>query len=295
MIEIRVAESDADLELWRQVRLAVLPYELCPPVDELRRTAEPGKLFLVAELDGVLAGSGLAGQSDLGGASVAPRVLPEARRRGVGTALLRALADHASQLGYDRASANCDDPGSFAFAERFGFRETGRQIEQVRNVGEGEPMPESPAGIELVPLAERDDLFRRVYEELAVEVLRDVPTPTPLQVTADDWERRWLPWRDASFVAMADGEIVGCAGLIEDRDQPDRAEHALTAVRRDWRRRGVAKALKQATIAWASAHGVRELYTWTQTGNEAMQALNRSLGYVDRHAAVTVARDLPLA
>lgn len=294
MIELRVAESDADLELWRQVRLAVLPYELCPTVEELRSRATPGRLYLLAELDGELAGSGLSGRSDVGGASVVPRVLPAARRRGVGTALLRTLADHAAALGHERAGANCDDPGSFAFARRFGFEEDGRQIEQVRAVGEHEPDPAPPPGVELVSLAGRADLIRRTYAELAVEAFQDMPTPAALQVSAEDWEREWLPWPDASYVALANGAIVGCAGLIRDADQPGRAEHALTAVRRDWRRRGLATALKQATIAWAAAHGVRELYTWTQTGNEGMQAVNRSLGYVDRTVSITVRAPLPL-
>jgi GNAT superfamily N-acetyltransferase len=294
MIELRVAESNADLELWRQVRLAVLPYELCPTVDELRNRGAPDKLYLLAELDGELAGAGLTGRSDIGGAFVAPRVLPAARRRGVGTALLRTLADHAAALGYERAGANCDDPGSFAFARRFGFEEVGRQIEQVRAVGEHEPDAAPPPGVELVSLAGRADLLRRTYEEVAVEAFQDMPTPAALQVSAEDWEREWLPWPEASYVALASGAIVGCAGLIRDDDQPGRAEHALTAVRRDWRGRGLAKALKQATVAWASAHGIRELYTWTQTGNEGMQAVNRGLGYVDRTVSITVRAPLPL-
>jgi hypothetical protein len=37
-----------------------------------------------------------------------------------------------------------------------------------------------------------------------------------------------------------------------------------------------------------------EVYTWTQTGNEAMQQLNRSLGYVDRNTVVNVRAALPL-
>jgi GNAT superfamily N-acetyltransferase len=65
------------------------------------------------------------------------------------------------------------------------------------------------------------------------------------------------------FVAIADGEVIGCAGLLPDPDQPGRAEHALIAVRRDWRRRGVATALKRTTLAWAAAKGFTEVCTWT--------------------------------
>ncbi len=94
MIEITRAETDRDLEAWRQVRLAVLPNERAITVEELRAAATPETVHLLAELGGELAGSGIAGRSDLlEYGFVAPRVLPAMRRRGVGTALLRAFAE----------------------------------------------------------------------------------------------------------------------------------------------------------------------------------------------------------
>ena len=95
-------------------------------------------------------------------------------------------------------------------------------------------------------------------------------------------------------MALAGGEIVGMAGLCHDADRPDRAENALTTVRRDWRGRGLARALKETTIAWASGHGISEIYTWTQTGNENMRAVNERLGYVTRDISISVRRGLPL-
>ena len=156
-----------------------------------------------------------------------------------------------------------------------------------------EPAPESPAGVELVALAERPDLFRRTYEELALQVFEDIPTPTRITISAEDWERDWITWPEGSVVALAEGEIVGCAGLLRDPDRPDRAENSLTAVRRDWRGRGLATALKQAVIAWAAASGLLEIYTWTQTGNEAMQRLNEKLGYRSRMIAITMRGPIP--
>jgi RimJ/RimL family protein N-acetyltransferase len=47
-------------------------------------------------------------------------------------------------------------------------------------------------------------------------------------------------------------------------------------------------------IAWASARGLREIYTWTQTGNENMRAVNERLGYVTRDISISVRRELPL-
>jgi GNAT superfamily N-acetyltransferase len=64
-------------------------------------------------------------------------------------------------------------------------------------------------------------------------------------------------------------------------------------VRRTHRGRGIARALKRAQLHWAAQRGVVELRTWTQKGNEAMQALNRSLGYVDVSKVITYQGPLP--
>ena len=48
------------------------------------------------------------------------------------------------------------------------------------------------------------------------------------------------------------------------------------------------------TLAFAAANGVAEIYTWTQTGNEGMRALNERLGYVYRGVSITVRADLPI-
>jgi GNAT superfamily N-acetyltransferase len=117
---------------------------------------------------------------------------------------------------------------------------------------------------------------------------------TPITVTLAQWEQDWISDPDAMFVALADGEVIGTAGLILDTDKPYRAENALTVVRRDWRGRGVARALKLLTLAWAAEHGLTEVYTWTQRGNDDMRGLNESLGYAYRSESVSVRAPLPV-
>ena len=292
-IKIRVAETDADLEAWRRVRIAVLPDERCASVEWMRNSMTPERVYLLAELDGVVAGSGLGGRSSFGYAGLHPRVLPDFRRRGVGTALLRALAAHAVEHGFEQAGTNVDDPGSLAFAERFGAGEVDRQIEQVRDVGV-EPAPVVPDWLQIVAVAERPELWPAAYEPLAQQAFADMATYRPVLVTREQWEREWLAWPEGMFVGLVDGEIVGCAGLERDDDDPLRAENALTAVLRGWRGRGIATALKLTTLAVAAEHGIRQIYTWTQTGNEDMRALNERLGYRYRNVSITVRADLPL-
>ena len=66
-------------------------------------------------------------------------------------------------------------------------------------------------------------------------------------------------------------------------------------MRRDWRGRGVASALKRAAPAFGAEQGVREVYTWTQRGNDDMRRLNEHLGYVTRSESIRVRASLPLA
>ena len=290
---IRVAETDADLETSRQVRLAVLPNERALSVAEMRAMATDVTIHLLAELGGEVAGSGLSGRSSFGYAGLHPRVLPAMRRRGVGTALLRALADQAMRRGFSEAGSITDDAGSLAFAQRFGFQEVDRQFEQRRTIGL-EPEPVMPDGIRVVTVAERPELWAAAYEPFAVEAISDMATHLPLVVTREEWERDWLSWPEATFLALNGDEIVGCAGLGYDADRPDRSEQAFTAVARRWRRRGLGTALKRLTLHVAAAHRVREIYTWTQRDNAVMRALNERLGYVYGAESITVRGPLPL-
>ena len=294
MIEVRAADSLADLESWRSVRMAVLPNERTATAGQLHGARDDDTLYLLAFMGGELAGAGVSSQSDSGGAFIQPRVLPAYRRRGVGSVILRALADHAYACGHESGYAMVEEPGSVGFASRFGFTERNRQIEQVYEVRGDEPEPAVPEGISIVALHGNEGLRSRLWSELVADALGDLVLDRAIGITEDIYWRSWLPSTEWVFVALRDGELVGLAGLVDDADRPDRAENALTAVRRDLRRSGIGRALKRRVLRCAAERGLAEVYTWTQTGNEAMQALNRSLGYVDRDVVVSVGRTLPL-
>ena len=296
MIGIRPAE-DHELDAYVAVWNAITPEEPADPAQQRERRERDGRrLYLLAERGGEIVGCGFAGPSQSEGRGfLSPRVLPGARRVGVGTALLHELASHLTRLGFTTASGHVDggDGGSLEFAERFGFEEVDRQVEQVLVVGHRGPAPDPPDGVAFVTLADRPDLLRESYP-LATEGYADMAVYTSVTITLDDWlsgDDANLP--EGSFLALAGDEVVGISGLCRN---PDGAvEDGLTVVRRDWRRRGVAEALKRAKLAWAAANGVEEIATWTQTGNEAMRSLNERLGYTYRSVSITVRADLPVA
>ena len=294
-IEVRTAETDADLEGWIRVKRAVLPNESAWTVQEFRERHEPDRLVLVAELGGEIVGAGLAGRSDVQGRGfVAPRVHPEARRRGVGTAMLARLTDHVADLGFDKAWASVDDPGSRAFAERFGFEEVDREVEQVIALPAELPEAPMPDGVEVVSIAYRPELLREAYSLAQEEGYADLAIDGNVVVTLDDWLRDEATLPGGSFVALQNGRIVGFSGLMR-HDSPGVAEDGLTVVARDWRRRGLAIALKRLELAWASEHGFTEVLTWTQRRNEGMRAVNERLGYVYRTVGFKMMGPVPLA
>lgn len=294
-IEVRRAESDADLEAWARVKRAVLPNESAWTVQEFRERTEPDTLVLVADLDGETVGAGLAGRSDVQGRGfVAPRVHPDARRRGVGTAMLLALTEHVVSLGFDKAWASADDPGSQAFAIRFGFEEVDREVEQAIVLPAHIPAAPLPADIEVVTIADRPELLREAYPLAQEEGYPDLAVDGDVVVKLDDWLKDEATLPGGSFVALHGGQIVGFSGLMR-HDNPGVAEDGLTVVARDWRHRGLALALKRLELTWAAENGFSEALTWTQRRNEGMRKVNEQLGYEYRTVALKMMGPVPIA
>jgi mycothiol synthase len=292
MIRVRRAETDADYEAWARVKRAVLPNESAWTPEQFRERARPDRLVLVAELDGEIVGAGLGGKSDVAGRGfVAPRVHPDARRRGVGTALLRELGDFVAELGFDKAAAHVDDDGGQAFADRFGFEEHDREVEQVIALPAELPEAPLPEGIEVVTVAERPELMQEAYP-LALEGYADLAVVGHASIELDEWLHD-ASHPGGSFVALHEGRIVGFSGLME-HDNPGVAEDGLTVVARSWRRRGLALALKRLELEWAAENGITEVVTWTQRDNASMRALNERLGYEYRTVAVKVLGSVPI-
>jgi mycothiol synthase len=203
----------------------------------------------------------------------------------VGSALLTAARRHALELGLPDLWGRIDarDQGSLEFAHRSGLTENGRElISEIDPAGTHRTFV-PPPGVTVVSLADRPDLIHGAYDAER-ECLPDVPVPTPMQATSFDvWQEQTLGGPGAlpggSMVALAGDEVIGFAGLQGDATNSGTAEHLLTCVRRPWRGRGVALAMKSAQIAWANSAGLTSLETSNDSPNAAMLAVNRRLGY----------------
>jgi GNAT superfamily N-acetyltransferase len=305
-IDVRRAVDRADEELSLELHNAVWPHHAVTmaEVDSFKRAALATADF-VAVLDGDPAGSGfvaiLPQRPTVG--SVLLTVLADRRRRGVGTALYRDLsrwcADHDVET--IEASVEADDEKSVGYALRRDFIEVERYPKRVLELGDlVPPTIAPPGGVEIVSWAERPEVARGIYA-VAVEAYADVPGgEDEIMEPFEGWLAHDMQGSgdrpDATFVALAGDEVVGYAKFSLTAAQPTVAFHDMTGVKRAWRGRGIAAALKRAQIGWAKANGYERLETGNEERNEPIRRLNASLGYHESPGRVLmrgpIARDV---
>jgi mycothiol synthase len=266
---------------WPHMRFAL------PEVQSYKR-ALLAHADLLAREDGAILGSGFAavhpGLPDEVRALVT--VPPATRRRGAGTALYEALSAWARERGVDGLESVVadDDAASLAFAERRGFVEERREKGVSLDLTAIEPpRVKPPEGVEIVSWAERPELARGLYE-VSVDASPDVPGYEHEQAEPfEDWLAHEMQGPgdlpEATFAAVVGDEVVGYAKFSITSARPKSAHHDLTAVKRAWRGRGVARALKAAQIGWAKASGYEELHTTNDERNAPIRKLNTEFGY----------------
>ena len=282
------AGHEAYAALWS----AVVPrYPITREELERRRARKPDDVRVIGRIDWAVAGCAAAIRSDLPGRTYMGNVvLPEYRGRGLGRALLERVVVAAREHGSDVLAAGVEEGNEDGerFAARFGLCKVLRELEISRLVGPDEPDPSPPEGIVLVELAQRPDLLRDAYA-VACEALPHMPLHAPLELPSYE---RWMDENatgpdvlEGGTLLALDGDcVVGFVSLLRRAADPHLAEHGLTSVAASHRSRGIATALKQAQIAWASRNGYRELMTSTQDANAPMRAVNDKLGYEQRPA-----------
>jgi GNAT superfamily N-acetyltransferase len=208
------------------------------------------------------------------------------RRRGVGSALFAEASAWAHSKGYAgfEAWVREDADESLAFASALGFEETGRERGLSLDLTTIEPpVVEAPAGIELTTWAERPEVapgLHEVYAESAV----DIPGEEDEVVEPfEDWLRNQMQSAgdraEGTFVALDGEEVVGYAKFHFSAAQPITLYHDMTGVKRAWRGRGIATALKATQIRWAKEHGYEELRTSNEERNAPIRKLNKRFGY----------------
>ncbi|MAF26987.1 MAG: GNAT family N-acetyltransferase [Gemmatimonadota bacterium] len=227
--------------------------------------------------------------------SLAIRVAPQWQRRGIGSACYERLVEELRAFDPLKLGAvgKDDMPESMHFLERRGFVIGLRELQYSLDLSRFDPESHEDAiskleesGLRLQTLreyeAECPDARVRMWE-MEQAVSPDIPSNDEFTPVSFDsfagmvfGHPNFDP--DAWVVALDGDSPVGVTNLW-DREGNDGINTGLTAVRREYRGRGIASAVKARSLAWAKARG----YPWARTENEennrGMIGINRRLGF----------------
>lgn len=220
---------------------------------------------------------------------------PDHRNRGIGSALYAHLSETLAPLNPLTYWANVreDHVASLRFVADRGFTETMRTWENHLRLEDYNPGAFAgtierveASGIRLATFADlraADPAFFDKLYDLVDEVHLDVPSPDPAtSVERERWIERvknnpsLMP--EGYFIAVDEGRFVGLSTLFR-AELEDFFYTGLTGVRRDYRRRGIALALKLKALDYARAIGCPLVKTWNASTNTGMLAINAALGF----------------
>jgi mycothiol synthase len=218
------------------------------------------------------------------------------QRMGVGGAIFDKLLNELTDLDAEVAWTMNREDLHFqrGFFERRGFVEKRRDWESRLDLSSFKPEKfqaelsrVAQEGINFTTLKEElqhgENSLRKLHD-LVQHIAADMPRQadfTPLSY--DQWKTplsnspRLLP---EGYVIAKDGpEFVGMSNLLRNEKMPLTLSQDDTGVKREYRGRGIATALKIRVIEFARESGYESIETWNDSTNAAMLAVNIKLGF----------------
>jgi GNAT superfamily N-acetyltransferase len=258
------------------------------------------KMFL-AEIDGVAVASAIYAEwihwYEPGRYYVNIRVHPNYRRQGHGAALYDTVREYMAKETPPGRLLMChvheSEPDSVRFVTQRGFQQTGvdqpseldvTAFDSQRAVQAVSRMREQ--GIEIVSYPElvaNDPDFLRKWYELTCLSMKGMPaggerTYQPFEVLVRQVFEHpgFLP--EIFFMAIANGGYIGQSDLVNEKEDREHLGTGYTGVHPDYRRRGIATALKLCCIQAAKEQGAKTISTGNWHTNPMYQ-LNLQLGF----------------
>jgi len=226
-------------------------------------------------------------------------VQPDCQSQGLGKALYEQVM--SALIPFDplsvRARTREDRVRSVRFLRDRGFTEDMRSYESRLDLAAFDPALWADAearvrasGIEFKTLRELEDVpgHWRKHHAMGEALAADVPsaeprTPVEKSVWLSAVRSNPSLLHDAYLFAVKGGEYVGISMLKSSVASTDLTT-GMTGVRREYRRQGIALALKLKTIAWAKQNGYSQIKTWNEANNQGMLGINERLGFVRQPA-----------
>ena len=236
------------------------------------------------------------------------RVSPDLWGRGVGSRLWDRLQQslQAREALVVRTLVKEDRAHALQFVRARGFTEVMRTWDSDLDVAscdlsrfQQDVARAKDAGVVIVTLGgeltEDPSCLPRLHA-LDMELGADVPQPDPFTpVEFQDWRQHTVdaPWfiPDAYYIAVIGGQYVGVSTLWRPQTG-DWLQQGLTGVKRGYRGRGIATALKVKTVGYARAHGYRQIKTENEIHNAPMIAINDRFGFQRQPVWITFLKEL---
>lgn len=219
--------------------------------------------------------------------------------KGIGSRLASEGERFAKANGCERLTAFVTEADAHgrAFAEKRGYALGRHLFESVMSTDrwtedeiDRHVRAAQTSGVRFTTLADvgYTEESKRLFFELSDECDLDEPGTVEFGAqTFEDYERNVFgaPWfqPDGVFLAIADGRWAGIHTIGELKDS-DIADFTVdfTGVRRPFRGRGVATALKMLGVRYAKSKGGTKIMTHNDSRNGPMLAVNTRLGYEPR-------------
>ncbi|MBX7134073.1 MAG: GNAT family N-acetyltransferase [Fimbriimonadaceae bacterium] len=219
-------------------------------------------------------------------------VHPEHRGNGFGRTLLDHVETRLKGMGAREIIADFaeDDAVAREIAGQRGYEEIMHVFDSTLDLSTFYPAAYEPVleqlrseGFTFVNCAEMSDQIKRDLHAIIVLTDKDIPGEEDDEPRSyEEFEQSFFPaywfWPEGHWIAYHGDEPVGVSGVGE---MTKGEVYSLgTGVKREYRGRGLALALKVLTLAAAKAAGYPRARTQNASTNQAMLHVNRKLGYV---------------
>jgi GNAT superfamily N-acetyltransferase len=216
-------------------------------------------------------------------------VVPSERGRGLGRALYAEVEGYVRGLGARVLESWTYTAAGASLLEGRGFRATATEqvsiLELTRaDVSELAALEERKAqeGFRVVPLGEVREQVEELHRVYAA-ASQDVPEYfREDDIRLEEWNRETLQHPQLSLEGSAivlSGDLPVALAFLEVDEPANIAANEMTGTLPEFRRRGLARLAKVATIRWAAEHGIAAIQTGNSHENPGILALNARLGY----------------
>jgi GNAT superfamily N-acetyltransferase len=216
-------------------------------------------------------------------------VVPSERGRGLGAALYAEVERYALGLRARILESWTYTAAGASLLEKRGFRATGTEqvsiLDPARaDLSELSALEEQKAeeGFSLVPL---EDVRGQVEELHRVYAAASQDVPEYFReddIRLEEWKHETLEHPQLSLKGSAivlSGDLPVALAFLEVDGPASIGANEMTGTLPEFRRRGLARLAKLATVRWAAEHGIAAIQTGNSHENPGILALNERLGY----------------